>query len=149
MTEVCQVAAKHTTFVCEKWRKFQQVKLLTNKMFCPALTYENTDQVNIQPFCKVPNLQTFWTFILQDGEKFLWVHMLCQKRSVVLRINWTTNYRDPWCFEVILEIDTLELFQPFKGQPYKMVKNSQTILWQQPTNCLSVLTILWGWRLKC
>ena len=28
--------------------------------------------------------------------------------------------------------------QPFKRQPHKMVKQTQTIRWQQPTNCLSV-----------
>ena len=29
-----------------------------------------------------------------------------------------------------------------------MVEHTQTIRRQQSTNCLSVLTILWGWRLK-
>ena len=30
------------------------------------------------------------------------------------------------------------LFQPFKHQPHNMVKHTQTIRLQQPTNCLSV-----------
>ena len=29
-----------------------------------------------------------------------------------------------------------------------MVKHTQTIRRQEPTNCLSVFDILWGWRLK-
>ena len=31
-----------------------------------------------------------------------------------------------------------ELTKPSKRQPHKMFKHTQTILWQQPTNCLSV-----------
>ena len=36
----------------------------------------------------------------------------------------------------------------FKRQPHKMAKHTQTIRWEQPTNCLIYLTILWSWRLK-
>ena len=32
----------------------------------------------------------------------------------------------------------MELYQPFKRQPHKMVKHTQTIRLQKPTNCLSV-----------
>ena len=47
--------------------------------------------------------------------------------------------------------------QHFKGQPHKMVKDTQTIRWQEPTNCLSVfdhfvelvLKALIGLTLKC
>ena len=37
---------------------------------------------------------------------------------------------------------------PYKRQPYKMVKHSQTIRWQKPTNCLSVFDHFWGLVLK-
>ena len=35
----------------------------------------------------------------------------------------------------------------YKRQPHKMVKHTQTIHWQKPTNCLSVYDQFW--RLKC
>ena len=36
--------------------------------------------------------------------------------------------------------------EPFEGQLYKMVKHTQIIRRQKPTNVC--LTILWDWRLK-
>ena len=36
---------------------------------------------------------------------------------------------------------------PFKRQPHKMAKHTQTIRQLLPVNCLSV-TIFWGWHLK-
>ena len=40
--------------------------------------------------------------------------------------------------ENIFQIFSSDLLQPFKRQPHKMVKQTQTILRQQPTNCLNV-----------
>ena len=39
-------------------------------------------------------------------------------------------------------------FKPFKRQPHKMVKHTQTIRRQKPTGCLSVLDHFVEWRLK-
>ena len=36
----------------------------------------------------------------------------------------------------------------FKCEPHKMVEHTQTIRWQQPTNCWVCLTVLCGWYLK-
>ena len=37
----------------------------------------------------------------------------------------------------------------FKHQPHKMVKHTQAIRRQQPTNCLSASDYFVGWGLKC
>ena len=42
----------------------------------------------------------------------------------------------------------VENSQPFKGQPHKMVKYTQTICRQQPTSCLSVFGHFVGLVLK-
>ena len=41
-----------------------------------------------------------------------------------------------------------DTFKPLSAQPYKMIKHTQTTHRQQPANKLSVLTIVWAWRLK-
>ena len=44
--------------------------------------------------------------------------------------------------------DSLNLFYLFKHQPHKMVKHTQTIRWQQLTNCFSVFDHFVGLALK-
>ena len=40
------------------------------------------------------------------------------------------------------------LTKPFKSQPHKMVKHTQTIRWQQSTNCLNVIDHFVGLTLR-
>ena len=40
------------------------------------------------------------------------------------------------------------MIEPFKRQPHKMVKHTQTICWQELTNCLSVFEHFEGLALK-
>ena len=40
------------------------------------------------------------------------------------------------------------VIQPFKCQPHKMVKHTQTVRWEQQTNCLSVFEHFVGLALK-
>ena len=73
--------------------------------------------------------------------------MIHQKQlSVTGAFFWVLgNFSDsfPEHLRVTASDDSLELFSyPFTRQPHKMVKQTQTIRRQQPTNCLSVFDLL-------
>ena len=50
-------------------------------------------------------------------------------------------------FTQLYYVRCIEIFKPFKREPHKIVKHTQTIRRLLPKNCLSV-TILLGWRLE-
>ena len=61
-------------------------------------------------------------------------------------LTWTEEISQHFqsCSQVLLK----NLSWSFKRQPYKMVKHTQTIRWQQPKNCLNVFEHFVGLALK-
>ena len=56
---------------------------------------------------------------------------------------WNSMKKNTGSWESIISVKTV--FNPFRRQPHKMVKHTQTML---SINYLSVFEHLWGWRLK-
>ena len=105
-------------------------------------SYERTHYYEI--VCKEPatliNINSF-TYIFQRFSVDFQVNYSPEHLWKALIISECSNYLD---VKIIISICICLITR----QPHKMVKHTQTIRWQQPTNCLSVLDHFVGLALK-